>query len=216
MADEPTLTQWAEEFAETIKGDTRVCWVGTVQAVSSDGKSVDVVPQLRRPLLTEDDTYTSEELPTLSQIPLATVNLGGAILSFPVQPGGKVLVIFTDFDISSFLDTGAVGEVEDVGCHTASGAIALPLCAQPGGGSVSTTDLQIGFSGCLIEANNTRVAIAGETDAATLSSKLDTMSVNLALAFSTFLPGSGGASFPNPYTHPGAGFAASSKLKLGG
>lgn len=214
MSEIYELEDVLEEMIQSRIAEISVSFPGVIQAVSEDGRFVDVVPQVQRPVQNEDGSWTSEEICVLSQIPVAQISMGGYRFTIPAVVGAKVDVRIADFDISTFLSTGSGGASQRFHVHNLSDAIAYPRTAQPGQ-AASTTDLEIGHVDCLIKANSQRVAIGGESDSGVADSLLQGELANIAATLITGVAdlGTGAVTFTSPYT---PGNTASNKLKLGG
>ena len=197
---------------DALRDDLRVALPCTVTAVHADSGTVDCQPAILNPLTDEDGRLSYETLPGLPGVPLACLRGGGFFLYLPVTVGDSVLVIFTDLSTDSWRAAQAGPQPVRpivVGKHTAAGCYAIPCIApdgawleQPRSSSGVVTigkdnsDQQITISGTDIELGR------GATDFVALASKVDTELGKIATAFSTFVPGSGGASFPHPYVSP--------------
>lgn len=166
-----------------------------------------------------EDPVLIEEFPILPSVPVMFSAGGGYFVSFPLQVDDPVFVTFNQRDINFYRATGNVGDPSLPQTHGLSGAVFFPVNFDQHSKTlpdVSATNLVIGKTDGTANLTITPSSfeVGGNTDAAALASKVDQMSIDIALAFSTFLPGTGGASFPDPYLHSGT--VASQKIKTDG
>lgn len=157
--------EWAELLQDAVAAglfELHTGMPGQVVAVHSDAKSkrqfVDVRPCLRRALEGDEDSvepFVEENLPVLPRVPVGYPQGGGFFVSFPLEPGDFVYVVFAERSIDRFIATAtkarqAAVSTGDVGTHSLDGAIALPMGPAPLAElleGVSATDLVIGLSG---------------------------------------------------------------------
>lgn len=100
---------------------------GKVEKYDEKTQKADVKPLLKRTVINDDGTELSESLPVISDVPVLFPRAGGFFISFPVQPGDFVLLVFCERSIDKFT-AGTGGEVDpvDLRMHDLSDAVALP------------------------------------------------------------------------------------------
>lgn len=83
------------------------------------------------PAIYQDDEAV--ELPLIHSVPVGFPNGGGASITYPLQPGDVVLLIFSSLPLSRYRTEGSEGDPTDVRQFDLTDAWALPLAggAQP-------------------------------------------------------------------------------------
>ena len=184
--------------------DVRIC---TVAGVPEQPEGV-------TPLV--DGQRYSEPWPVLHRIPVRYPSGGGLAIWWDLKKGDKVDLEAPDLDPSTYRATGQQSDPPFTRRNSGSfwtaipGSTADPDALPPAGGAIC-----IGKpGGVLVTVNSSGVNLgsANPTDFVALASLVAGELQKIALAFSTFIPGSGGASFPQPYTTPGN--VASKVVKL--
>ena len=205
--------------------DLHTALPGRVRAYDAATQTADIEPMIKRGVPTggEEDEVALEALPVLPSVPVLFPSGGQCFVTFPLAVGDPVLLVFSERDTSHYRATGAVADPGVPTMHGLSGAVAIPCAFGPRSAAmsgVSATDLVVGRANGLanitVKAGTTEVG--GSTHPVPLDTSLQAELTKIATAFSTFVPGSGGANFPNPYggpTNP-KGSTASSRLKVGG
>ena len=145
---------WATAIREAIDSsllDVHTAMVCTVKTYSAATQRVDVVPQIKRPIENYDTgEIEHEELPVLPNIPVAFPRAGNMFISFPLEPGHVVLVIFCEYSLDQWLEKGRPTAPGDIGHLTMTGGIAIPLGPHPTAQKLSgahSSDLVIGEDG---------------------------------------------------------------------
>jgi hypothetical protein len=156
---------------------------------------------------------TLEELKPLADVPVAWPRGGGYFAQMPLAAGDPVLLVFCEMDFGAWRTSGAVSDPISVrrhglnayaipgGCDDAS---ALPA---PGGKLVVG---KVGGPVMKIDAAGIELGAAASAFVA-LADKVNEELGKIADAFTSFIPGSGGASFSMPYTT--AGDVSATKVK---
>lgn len=85
----------------------------------------------------------------ISEVPVSFMQCGGAVLSFPINPGDTGLVVFADRDIGGWVSAGDTGAPETNRTHSITDGVFIPGI-QPGGASVNADDVEISYAGSLI------------------------------------------------------------------
>lgn len=207
-----TLEEILGAFMDAMKNEIVKVRIATVTAVSNDRQTVDVQLATNNPLYDDAGNVFTEPAPSISDVPLAVLRGGGFMVWLPVAVGDSVLLLFSDLSIDTWrAGDGTPQDPGFVGKHTLDSALALPMFgidkkmfADPasagGAGKIiigkDQSSAQIRISATDIELGN------NATDAVALASLVNGELQKIATAFSTFAPGSGGASFPDAYTSP--------------
>lgn len=154
--------EWLELLqlaVETRLFEVHTSMPGQVVAVHSDASSkrqyCDVRPCLRRCLEADEASavpFVEEELPVIPRVPIGYPQGGGWFVSYPLQPGDFVTLVFSERSIDRWIATAKKARQQsistgDVGTHTLDGAIALPVGPAPAGElleGVSGADMVLG------------------------------------------------------------------------
>lgn len=219
MADSPELEEILEEMISERLTSVSFSFPAKIQKVSSDGSKVDLVPLVKQPALRMNGQRTALDLPALSNVPYGSVKMGAFEIIVPAAVGAFVTVVVSDYDFSTWLSTGELGEPNEFGSHTLSGSMALPMCIQPAA-SYESGKMKLGHTGCQIVLTGTTVEVGGNTDPVALSSMVNRI-VNAIRTAAITPAADGGLSFktgliaaldlPTAWTT-----SASTKLKVGG
>lgn len=195
-----------------------VAQVGRIESYDIDNQVADIKPMVLRqvPSGTEEGLDRTEERPVIPHVRVLHYCFGGFYIHAPPAVGDFVLLVILDQDPSVWQRTGELSPPADRRLHHIAHAVAVPglfpsTMALDGLGN----NLQFGKQGGVtITVTPARMEVDGNTDAAALASKVADLKTAVANMFSSFIGGSGGANFPNPFTPPSD--YASTKLKLGG
>jgi hypothetical protein len=121
----PTLAQLIKQAIETRLLDVHTALIAKVESYDAETQQVDVSPVLKRQAKTLAGEWINEQLPILCDVPVLFPRAGGFFISFPVQPGDFVQLIFNEVDLEEWLD-----DKEPTVAHnqrfTFQGAIAIP------------------------------------------------------------------------------------------
>lgn len=86
----------------------------------------DVKPQVKAPVVQPDGSTEYESLPIVTNVPVVFPGAGGFRMTFPVQNGDTVLLIFSEASIDRWLEAGGDVEPGDTRRHHLADAIAVP------------------------------------------------------------------------------------------
>jgi hypothetical protein len=191
-----------------------------VESYDSATQMAVVTPMLNRPVPSSegDSAYQFETLPQIRDV--RVIHPGGQdwALHIPLKAGDSVLLIVSQWDPSLWQESGEVSAPADIRPHSLAHAIALP-------GYRPNPQRLAGVSadhptfrhkdGFTVTLKSDSIEVGGASERAALESKIHSELDLIQNAFSTFVPGSGGASFPNPYLRAGR-TVGSTKLKTSG
>lgn len=125
MTQTPSLAQLLKHAIETRLLDMHTAMIAKVENYDAAKQLVDVAPVLKRSIETIDGEFVSEQLPMLCDVPVLFPRAGGFFISFPLQRGDFVQLLFNETDIEAWLD-----DREPTISHgqrfTLQGAIAIP------------------------------------------------------------------------------------------
>lgn len=211
MATEPTNVEIIAKAISSRLLDVHTAIPAVVVSYDSAKQTCSARPVVRGPVPKGSDGWGQVDLPTIQNVPVGWHRGGGASIQFPLAAGDHVLLIFSEADFSGWRQTGQVSDAGDLARHDLSWPVAIP-CAAPDSKplrSVSAPHFEVPSGEALTVGGD-----PGGADFVALASLVHTELGKIANAFSTFVPGSGGASFPNPYVAPGSASAiASTSLK---
>jgi hypothetical protein len=125
MIQTPTWAQLLKQAIDHRLMDVHTALIAKVESYDADNQLVDVSPVLKRQVQTLDGEWTSEQLPMLCDVPVLFPRAGGYFISFPIQPGDFVQLIFNDVDIEEWLE-GTEPTTARNQRFTLQGAVAIP------------------------------------------------------------------------------------------
>lgn len=180
---------------------------GKVLEYDATTQTATVRPTVQASTQDEDGYWGHEDLPEIYDVPVQFMRSPSFTLTFPIPVGTTGLLVFCERDIGQWRYTGQNGSPGDQRCHSLAGAVFFPTMA-PNSEIAAVSGANVVLepkSGAVVQVGADAIAYVALADL--VKSELD----KIALAFSTFVPGSGGASFPNAYTVASA--VAATKLK---
>lgn len=125
MTKIPTMAQLLKHAIEGRLLDVHTALIARVESYDATRQLVTVAPVLTRSVETMNGEWLSEELPLLCDVPVLFPRAGGFFISFPIQPGDFVQLIFNETDIEAWHENK-----EAMGGHcqrfTLNGAVAIP------------------------------------------------------------------------------------------
>jgi hypothetical protein len=200
-------------FGDALKADIRKCVPATITQVHADRQTVDVQVATNDLLFDDLGNPVSMPAPSISDVPLGCLRGGGFFIWVPVQVGDSVLLVFSDQSADTWRSgTGAPQDPGFAGKHTADSPFAIPAWAPDNKMLQSPPQdagkVIIGMDGAAaqIKISATDIELGAQAaDYVALASKVDAELTKIANTLSTFVPGSGGASFPDPYVRSATG-----------
>lgn len=125
MNDVPSLAQLIKQAIDNRLLDVHTAMIGKVERYDAEKQLLDVAPMLKRHIKDIAGSWQSEELPMLCDVPILFPCAGGYFISFPIQPGDFVQVIFNEANIEEWFDESAPTIVDNQR-FTLQGAVAIP------------------------------------------------------------------------------------------
>jgi hypothetical protein len=150
MSATPTFQEALEAAIANGIARVRVAMPGKVTKYDSTRETVNVLPQLKTPLVDELGEYEFEDLPIIPDVPIMwpSGNGGECFITFPIAEGDYVELVFNDFDIGVWRTQGEQGNPGDLRIHGLSGAVAYPglrtNATKLGSGKVHAENVVIG------------------------------------------------------------------------
>jgi hypothetical protein len=125
MTQTPTLAQLLKQAIDNRLLDVHTALIAKVESYDAERQLVDVSPVLKRSIKNQDGEWVNEQLPMLCDVPVLFPRAGGFFISFPIQSGDFVQLIFNEVDIEGWLEDS----LPTIACSqrfTIQGAIAIP------------------------------------------------------------------------------------------
>ncbi len=125
-----TISQ-AEMLADAMESrlsDLHVAGPGRVVKYDASRETVDVQPQFRRTIETDEGVFLHETLPIIPDVPISwpSGNGGACFMAWPLAVGDPVLLVFLERDPGAWRETGSVGPTGDNRLHPLGAAVAFP------------------------------------------------------------------------------------------
>lgn len=122
--DEPTIADVLAMHADALRNELHTAMPAKVNSYNKSKQTVDVTPLLGRYLPLEDGGQEFEPLPQILSVPVAFPRVGRYGMTFPIEPGEIVMLVFSQFPLGTWKTTGAEGQSGDTRTHTLDGATA--------------------------------------------------------------------------------------------
>lgn len=193
MSDDVELEEVIAAGMEHRLLDVHKAQPARVESYNASANTVTVTPMLYRQIPTDDGDYVAEALPQIPDVKVQFPRAGGFAITFPIQKGDFVLLVFCDASTAAWRQNGQPGDPGDPERHGLSGAIAIPgvFPDQQNIASPSTTNMvmgKIGTPAAQIEITPSEVHLgAGATEAIALASKVKADMDALAAAFASWV-----------------------------
>jgi hypothetical protein len=104
----------------------RVALPGRVVAYDPIRQSVDVLPLIQDGFIDEDGERQAERVPILNNVPVVFPGCGSYRITFPIEVGDQVLLVFCSSSIARWKLTGGEVDPGDDRRHDLNDAIAIP------------------------------------------------------------------------------------------
>lgn len=168
----PTIAEALQAVISSNLVDVHTAMPGTVVSYDAATQTADIRPGLPRTLRDADGEKSLEELPVIPAVPVHWTMGGDYFVTMPLPPGAGGLLIFSERDISAWLDQGGAPDPGDEGLHGMAGAVFVPglstVAARLAGipadhmalGSIKTNQIHIDDSGVRIGSNSASHPIA--------------------------------------------------------
>lgn len=158
---------------------------GRVESYDAASQTCEVLPQLKIQRPDGEGGYTACDLPVLPSVPVCFPRGGGFFVSFPIQKGDFVMVVFSERAIGNWRQKGEASNPGDLRMHSLAGAVAIPgvYPRDEALDDADGTDMLLGkdgTSGAQIKITSSEVQIgAGATKKAARGGDTLTASANL-------------------------------------
>lgn len=151
MSDDVELEEVISAGIEHRLIDVHKAQPARVESYNASANTVTVTPMLYRQIPTDDGDYVAEALPQIPDVKVQFPRAGGFAITFPIQKGDFVLLVFCDTSTAAWRQNGQAGDPGDPERHGLSGAIAIPgvFPDQQNIASPSTSNMVMGKIGTL-------------------------------------------------------------------
>jgi len=206
MPLEPTIQEVIDAAIESRLLELHTAIPGKVVSYDAATQTAEVAPVVQRAEPAVDGSSTLTPLPSIPNVPVQWPRGGGMALHLPLAPGDHVLLVFSESAIGHWRASGELAPPGDLRRHSVGYPVAIP--------GIAPEQLPIADPGAAGEAvlsgGVLRVG-SSSADFVALKGKVEAELQKIAAAFTSFVPGTGGASFTQPYTT--AGSVGAEKLK---
>jgi hypothetical protein len=149
----------AQDFTNVIKslikneiGNIHTILPGIVDSFDPSGPSITVRPAIRK----QYDDGEVLAMPLIYGVPVVFLRSSKCAISFPLEKGDSVLLLFSERSIDEWVKTGSESTPSDTRTHDISDAIAIPgLFAFEKGKKISSSDLVIEYKDQTIKIKST-------------------------------------------------------------
>lgn len=182
----PTLLGSLQRTLTSSMGEMNVAIPGRVTEYDPTEQRATVQPLIDLGFRTEKDDRDCEARPPVTEVPILFQGAGGMRITFPVQPGDLVLLIFSHASLDLWLaNDGRQVDPGDDRTHHASDAIAIP--------GIATFKSAPGANGSamVLEGSDIRLGSANANDPVALKSDVDAIQAALDGHEHTYVPGTG-------------------------
>lgn len=122
MAVAPTLDAVIQKGIDSALADMHVAMPAVIETYDPVTQKASLQPLVQRTF--EDGTV--QRWPVVNNVPIQFPRGGGFAMTFPIKPGDKALLVFSDRSLDEWLSSGAEIEPKDPRKHDESDAFAIP------------------------------------------------------------------------------------------
>lgn len=175
--------------------------VGRVESYDANTQTASVQPVVKDMIPDGEGGYVAQKLPVIPNVPVMFQRAGGFFLSFPVQKGDAVLLIFCDRPIGAWRSTGDISEPGDhTRLHSIGNAVAIPGIF-PNDSALSDAHAQnmvLGKDGGhQIHIKSSEISIGDESGGDRALTKKDLQKLASIIDLATVTPNDGGLALKN-------------------
>jgi hypothetical protein len=125
MTQTPTLAQLLKQAIDNRLLEVHTAMIAVVESYDVATQQVNVSPVLKRRVRTLEDEWIDEQLPVLCDVPVLFPRAGGFFISFPIQTGDFVQLIFNETCIEEWLENSPP-TIDHNQQFSLQGAVAIP------------------------------------------------------------------------------------------
>lgn len=130
MADRSQLLNDAEQAMRLVlDGRQSTMWTAMpciVESVDLEAMTIKAQPSIQGIIEDESGKTQNVNLPLLADVPIVFPSAGGFIITFPIEAGDEVLVVFASRCIDSWWQSGGIGRPMEARMHDLSDGFAIP------------------------------------------------------------------------------------------
>jgi hypothetical protein len=125
MEQTPSLSQLIKQAIDNRLLDMHTALIAIVESYDAEKQQVNATPVLRRRIQKFTGGWVREQLPMLCDVPVLFPRAGGFFISFPIQQGDFVQLLFNEVSIDDWLND-ATSTIAHNERFSLQGAIAIP------------------------------------------------------------------------------------------
>src|SRR5688572_9189268 len=125
LSHTPSLAEVMNHLRGRWSASLRVSLPARVERYDSTNQLIDAKPLIKDRVEGPDGEPTSLDVPVITNVPVLFPGAGGFHVTFPVNRGDTVLLVFTDRSLDAWLDRGGLTDPDDARRHHISDAVAL-------------------------------------------------------------------------------------------
>jgi hypothetical protein len=125
MEQTPSLSRLIKQAIDNRLLDVHTALIAVVESYDAEKQQVNATPVLRRRMQKFTGDWVNEQLPMLCDVPVLFPRAGGFFISFPIQQGDFVQLIFNEIGIDDWLND-ATSTIAHHERFSLQGAIAIP------------------------------------------------------------------------------------------
>lgn len=178
-----------------------------VQSFDATAQTIDVKPMVKAAVQARDDSEFEESYPLIRSVPVIYPRSGNYFVAFELAKGDIVTVVFNEWSIDRFRNTGSEGHPIDTQRHGFGGAVAFPGGPYPTNSPISETisGLVVGKDGgTLLRIGSDGIAKLGASadsvEALAIASKVKGELDKIVITLGTGSTPSGAVTWGTPYT----------------
>lgn len=115
-------TLFFEEFSNHSSNTIYSCMLGEIVSFNSSNRICSVKPVTKNIIRGQQF-----EFDILQGVPATSFRVGGFVISMPLNVGDRVIILFSDYDISNYLLSGRIVDNNTNSFHSLDDAIVIPL-----------------------------------------------------------------------------------------
>lgn len=128
MSGTPTLAEVLMQAVDSRLLDVHTALPGKVVTFYKATQTADIELQIKRMIEDADGELQPEDLPILQNVPIGFPRSTKFFVSFPLDAGDFVWVMFSEASIDQWRSKGKATQPGDARRHTLTGAMAIPCC----------------------------------------------------------------------------------------
>lgn len=161
------LSEIIRRAIESRLVEVHTALIGRVVSYDSANQCADIELVSRRPLVDGSGNVTHETLPILPDVPIAFPRGGGFAITWPLNPGDAVQVVFNTYSAAEWVETGEPSNPGDTRAHGLGSAVAYPCVA-----TAAQTLAGAAEPALVLEGQDVRLGAHDAAEAIALASKV--------------------------------------------